>query len=337
MLHCSNCIRLKKECTFYPVDQPDGNRRDSQVQGATGRGSSSSSPSNPSGHASEFSNNLPYPHLTMPPIQDVGGSQIKKPRTESFSPDNKGIASIFSFRYNSDNISGHLYSRPLDYAHPSTAWNPADPNVVHKGPHEMPGSFWRMQNHESPQTPAFSPFTPNLQLPHHPTWSPATTEPSPREELGWSAPQRSMSYGNHDALSHNSTYPPFHQNPPEANMRDEYTNRPPTQASAFVPPLPPVTASVSASIATSAATSTDTASHSESEAPQYSSAPTWQPYPYKVPALPSNTDGYAPWYGPNSGTQQHTSGAVTPSTTYGHPEPYGGMYYPNVSQSGRGS
>jgi len=88
---CSNCIRLKKECNFYPVDQqppPEPRRRGSKAQSGTERASESSSPSTSSGQLPEMPPTLPYPHLNMPPIQDLGGPQMKRQRTESFSPEN---------------------------------------------------------------------------------------------------------------------------------------------------------------------------------------------------------------------------------------------------------
>lgn len=92
---CSNCIRLKKECNFYPVDQnpqPESRRKDSKAQSGTGRASESSSPSTSSGQLPEIQSTLPYPHhLNMPPIQDLGGPQMKRQRTESFSPETKGL------------------------------------------------------------------------------------------------------------------------------------------------------------------------------------------------------------------------------------------------------
>jgi hypothetical protein len=102
---CSNCIRLKKECLFHPVDQQtetgSSSRRGSQVQGALGGASSSSSPTNGATQASEMPNTLPYPHLSMPPIHDIAGSQMKRTRTDSFSPENKGmrlvVLSLISF------------------------------------------------------------------------------------------------------------------------------------------------------------------------------------------------------------------------------------------------
>lgn len=90
---CSNCIRLKKECNFYPVDQqpqPEPKRRGSKAQSGTGGASESSSPSIPSSQLPDMQPNLPY-HLSMPVIQNLGGVQTKKEMTESFSPDDKGM------------------------------------------------------------------------------------------------------------------------------------------------------------------------------------------------------------------------------------------------------
>jgi hypothetical protein len=98
---CSNCIRLKKECNFYPVDQqpqPEPRRRGSKAQSGTGRASESSSPSTSSGQLPEMQTNLPYPHLNMPSIQDLGGPQMKRQRTESFSPETKGKSSTNKHR-----------------------------------------------------------------------------------------------------------------------------------------------------------------------------------------------------------------------------------------------
>lgn len=86
---CSNCIRLKKECNFYPVDQQpqvEPKRRSSKTQSGTGRVSASSSPATSASQLPDIQVDLPYPHLSMP-----GASQVKRQRTESFSPENKGL------------------------------------------------------------------------------------------------------------------------------------------------------------------------------------------------------------------------------------------------------
>jgi hypothetical protein len=93
---CQNCIRLKKECVFYPVDNPpqsDAGRRDSSVHGA-GNTSASSSPTIHPGQLSDMHPGMPYPHLSIPPNQDLGGPMMKRPRTDSFSPDSKGVSQI---------------------------------------------------------------------------------------------------------------------------------------------------------------------------------------------------------------------------------------------------
>ena len=90
---CSNCIRLKKECNFYPVDQQpqqEPSRRGSKARSGPDRASQSSSPSTSSVPLPEMQNGLPYSHIGMPSIQDLGGPHMKRQRTESFSPETKG-------------------------------------------------------------------------------------------------------------------------------------------------------------------------------------------------------------------------------------------------------
>jgi hypothetical protein len=52
-------------------------------------------------------NSLPYPHLSMPSIQDLGGPQMKRQRTESFSPETKGIK-VFPFFASGSSDKGQL-------------------------------------------------------------------------------------------------------------------------------------------------------------------------------------------------------------------------------------
>ncbi|KFY41562.1 hypothetical protein V494_02925 [Pseudogymnoascus sp. VKM F-4513 (FW-928)] len=61
---CASCIRLKKECNFYPVDQPPQPKLKGQRGAPSGRGlgraSSSASPA-------DTQNGLSYPNMAMPP------------------------------------------------------------------------------------------------------------------------------------------------------------------------------------------------------------------------------------------------------------------------------
>ncbi|TGO22985.1 hypothetical protein BPAE_0148g00150 [Botrytis paeoniae] len=186
---CSNCIRLKKECNFYPVDQqpqPEPKRRGSKAPSGTGGTSQSSSPSIPSSQISDMQPNLPY-HLSMPSIQNLGGSQVKKERNESFSPDNKVVTS----------------SRNFDYNGGQTAWMAPEVSPGTKPPAEMSGNYWPASQ-ESPMTPGFSPYTtPNMHLANAQNWQSrghhGQPETNPREPE-WPAPQRSVSYSNLEGM-----------------------------------------------------------------------------------------------------------------------------------------
>lgn len=73
----------------HPPIEPK--RKGSKVQsGTTGGTSEASSPSTTSGQIPDMPSVVPFPHtLNMPPIQDLGGPQMKRQRTESFSPETK--------------------------------------------------------------------------------------------------------------------------------------------------------------------------------------------------------------------------------------------------------
>ena len=91
---CVNCIRLKKECSFYPVDQqpPPDTRSKASSRSSTGPkiASASSSPAMPSGHPADIAPHQPYPPLAMPPIQNMPPPGVKTTGVDAFSSDAKG-------------------------------------------------------------------------------------------------------------------------------------------------------------------------------------------------------------------------------------------------------
>lgn len=312
---CSNCIRLKKECNFYPVDQqpqPDTRRRGSKSQSGTGRASESSSPSTSSGQLPELPSTLPYPHLSMPPIQDLGGPHMKKQRTESFSPENKVVTS----------------SRNFDYGHGATNWMAPDasPSTSAK-PQEIPPSYWRVNAQDSPMTPAFSPFTPSLQVPPPQNWSASQTEPSPRDELSWSVPQRSMSYGNLESLQNHSQYSPYpnphSQGPP---ISDHFSTKPRSMHSGMFPPPISTSSSILPPPEISSAPAGEGPQHPHSAGPHY---PNWtQPYPYQKPA----SESYGSWNSSHGGQPHIPEEGHAPPGGYAYGEPSSGIYYPPPPQ-----
>jgi hypothetical protein len=146
-----------------------------------------------------------------------------------------------------------------------------------------------------------------------------------------------MSYSHHETL--HPTYPNYHHPATEPGAREEYTHRPPPpQPDVYAPGLTPTSASVSTSEASLSAPSTEAAPHPSGNSqlpPPYPNPQGWQPYPYKVPAVPSNAESFH-WYGQNSPLPSHSHGGeAMPPPAYGHVEPYNGMYYPSPTQRGR--
>lgn len=203
---------------------------------------------------------------------------------------------------------------------------------------ELPQSFWRVNPQESPLTPAFSPFTPNLQIPPPQNWPATHTEPSSRDELSWSVPQRSISYSNLEGLQGHHPYSPYP--PPNAqnhSATDHYTTKPRLpQAGMYPPPISTSTSAHSAAEA-SPATAGETSQHSHSAGALPAQYPHWQqPYSYQKP-VGSTSEPYGTWHNSHGAQQpQHLpeEGHVQPAG-YGYGDSATGPYYPPPPQPGR--
>ncbi|KAI9053602.1 hypothetical protein LZ554_002556 [Drepanopeziza brunnea f. sp. 'monogermtubi'] len=309
---CSNCIRLKKDCQFFAVDaQPpvlESQRRASRTQiGAERASEESSSPSTSTG-------------------QDLGGPQMKRQRTESFSPESTGKGFLPSSLINPAVVTS---SRNLEYTqsadHGTTNWMATDLSPSTTDPKmETSQSYWRINTHASPITPAFSPFTPNLQIP---PWTPHA-EASPRED-NWSAPQRSISYSNLEGLHtlHQSTQYAAYTQPLPSN--DHYTTKPRVlQSSPMYPPLMQTSSSMVASHEPLSATPSEPHQHPPSAQPlPPASFPNWQQqfYSYQKPAS-AGPDHYPGWNGPPAGPPHEGGNAPLPPD-YGYGDPTHGVFY----------
>lgn len=337
---CSNCIRLKKECKFYAVDQPPHTeeRRDSEAQGT----SASSSPTQ-SGQASIMQHGLNYTH--MPLVQELGDADMKG-RTDSFSPENKGTILSSRPRGQPNDLSGP-FSRPQEYGPPSGGWIPSDSPALSKPPGDTVPPYWRLNSHESPLTSGYPPYSPSLQQLSQSNWSPAAIDQVPREELGWSTvPQRSMSYSNHETMSHNSGYPSYQHASNQSSIRDDFTHRThqSAQSELYPPSLTPGANSISGTEASSNSTAADTPQLPHTSMPlppppfpSHSTQNWQQPYPYTKMSVQSGNESFGAWYNPSSPVPpQEGQGEGMAPITYGHSEPFAGMYnYPNTTQGGR--
>ncbi|KAL9013686.1 MAG: hypothetical protein Q9173_001634 [Seirophora scorigena] len=223
---CSNCIRLKKECCFFPVDQqPQMNQRP-RTGSKTGSGdtsiSSTSSPALAGGLVID-----PYTQFHPLPIstQDYPPSAAPLSATTS-SPSRRStplplildLQSQANFDLASDNSRTYEFSYHPDRSYwESPFYEQGRISAEHSTPEEPSHPYWRIG--DSPMTPAFSQISgpPNSLM--QPRSSFAAFN-SPREDHGWQSAPRSMSFGHVEDLSHG--YP----NPYQSPMSMDYRRRP---------------------------------------------------------------------------------------------------------------
>ncbi|KAF2794092.1 hypothetical protein K505DRAFT_31076 [Melanomma pulvis-pyrius CBS 109.77] len=198
---CANCIRLKKECNFYPVEQnPETQRSHTGSAKETSIGapasSTTSSPLHPASNSSEkvddfrppFNATTPgtlAPRYGVPPDTEVESPRVPQP---------SGM---------------HMQHPPYPYPPPiETQWPPTtgflpSSSVVETSPSSS--TYWRPSpstansaygsdsNVSGGHTPAAMSATSNLSYGSHhdgPSWGPPNLQP----------PTRSMSYGNIEGL-----------------------------------------------------------------------------------------------------------------------------------------
>ncbi|KAK3337110.1 hypothetical protein B0T19DRAFT_60884 [Cercophora scortea] len=300
---CVNCIRLKKECSFFPVDQqpPQDTRQKSASRSSVGPriASASSSPAMQTGMPSDIHGQQPYPQLTMPSIQNMP-PPMKPPGTDTYASDSKGSSSTAS-------------SRAYEYGHHGmTNWMSADASPSSSKPSDL---TWRSYPSESPITPAFSPYTPHAPPPSA-TWSASVgSESSSRDDIAWSTypapPSRSLSFGAES-----------HQQYPSISQMSGHSSRPYDRKSSSISAemYPPPIATTIPGIETIPGTTLEHNVSLSAGAIPPSSYGSWQQsYPYSKPA-----EGYGGWYG-EAGAQQHLGpGEPHPSE---HAHSGSSMYY----------
>ncbi|KAL2134367.1 hypothetical protein VTI74DRAFT_358 [Chaetomium olivicolor] len=272
---CINCIRLKKECSFYPVDQqpPVEARQKSGSRSSVGPKvpSASSSPAMQSGIPSEIHGHQPYPQLTMPSIQSM------VPPMKGAGPEN----------YSSDSKIPPASSN-APYGHPGM-------------PSSDPNASWRSYTTDSPITTAFSPYTPHAPAPSA-TWSgPVGSEPPSRDDIAWSSypapPPRSLSFGAESMTGHQQ-YPSISQVSGHSSRPYDRKSNPATDM------YPPPIATTIPGIETVSGTTMDQSiSLSAGALPPSNYAPWQQSYSYSRPG-----EGYNGWYGEAASGEQHPSG-----------------------------
>ncbi|KAK4153426.1 Halotolerance protein 9 [Chaetomidium leptoderma] len=313
---CINCIRLKKECSFFPVDQqpPVDTRQKSGSRSSVGPkvASASSSPSMQPGIPSDMhGQQQPYPQLTMPSIQHMA-PPMKPSGSDSYPSDSKSKSSnpsscSVTVQYlqvpsSASSTRGYEYGQ-----HGMPNWMSADTSPSSSKPSDM-NATWRSYPGDSPITPAFSPYTPHAPPPSA-TWSASVgSEPSSRDDIAWSSypapPPRSMSFGA-EGMAGQQQHQQQQQYPSISHISSSrgYDRK---SSSVSADMYPPAIATTIPGIETVPGTTTleHNASLSAGAVPPSSSYASWhQSYSYSKPA-----EGYGGWYGEAAGDQHHSSG-----------------------------
>ncbi|KAK1600021.1 uncharacterized protein LY79DRAFT_585669 [Colletotrichum navitas] len=273
---CINCIRLKKECSFFPVDQPPlpqttGPRPKAPSQASSGpnTASASSSPAIAAMQSLDVAQRQQYHPGVVHPVPGM-----PPPPKQPSAIENLGTEATMS-----SGVPAGLRSRAFGYPNQSVAWISPEVSPSSTQPKEH-NETWKSFTGQSPITPSFSPYT--SQAPSSASWSNA--DPNAPGDMGYYsfAPGSTMNYPR------NTPLPPQYSMAPQqsqqfgrksSTMSDVY----PTQIATHLPDFDPNNASLSAG----AAPSSDYAS--------------WEQPPYTY-ARPH--EGYQGWtYEENEGNQ----------------------------------
>jgi hypothetical protein len=187
---CANCIRLKRECSFYPVDHtPDGSR----LNTSTSATNSPSSPLTPN----QLSDSISPQHADYEAGSSTDSYSLGYPGSRSLSlpfptslPDNLPMHPGFTISSVSENEEWAMGSHPHRPLPPGGQTSP----------------YWASEA-STPNTSNFPPNIPNLESGGSYENSPLPSYPhtEQREQQPW-APTRSLSYSHLEGLHHQHHY-----------------------------------------------------------------------------------------------------------------------------------
>ncbi|TKA65869.1 hypothetical protein B0A49_10357 [Cryomyces minteri] len=280
---CSNCIRLKKECHFYPVEQqlPHENQGQSSCKTSVKSGASSALSSSPPmlpldpaiDHMERFG---PYPQMIPNDVHRY-----------PMSVETNSALGISGIPHESSYHSNYEYQQAMG-RRPS--WNPsalARPALVSEEQQfeEPSSSYWRL--HEPPAPTEYTPYSRAPTVPSQHTMSAGQhyAYDSSREDRGWAVPTRSMSYGNIEGLP--NSYSPYHLSAQRDHQRPSPAlGCPPSIGTSSTSPNVPLGAGP---------TSGGTGSQA---LPHFEFGPSWSPYTLRSRVSAAPLSGYeASWYG----------------------------------------
>ncbi|KAI9814706.1 MAG: hypothetical protein M1826_002152 [Phylliscum demangeonii] len=252
---CSNCIRLKKECNFFPVDQPPlsdakpgANKLERHSVGTAHSSSTSPSPPHPARPDPHRIGHLPpYAAIALPPgPHDYPIAVEHGPRTASVPSLPKHSVLLSSTPGAARPQLPHMQTippmpGPVEYGRPERppGWDGSpylDPSPMSNGGgggsgrtmlEEPSHHFWRLA--ESPMTPAFSSsFAAPAGVPAiHRESVAGYPYAVARDDPGWHLQSRSMSFGQLEGLSLHPSAGPYPSPLPDYHHHHKHAAPPP--------------------------------------------------------------------------------------------------------------
>lgn len=214
---CTNCIRLKKECNFYPVDQAppvDSKpthqaRRDTAMSGAPSASSQSSPHISGASQPGSVADEAAHIHLHSPKVDQMrqqceGGGFPVPSSTEGLGVQHQAPEAALLI-----SLLGTTHNAPFQYA-PSSGgvWTEQQP-PLQQYPHQHRASIADPQYWSASSTPTTAHYSHDSAIPFTAT-TPATFN-SPNFAYTQAGnpsfvPARSMSYGQIEGMSHQFNY-----------------------------------------------------------------------------------------------------------------------------------
>ncbi|KAK8095284.1 hypothetical protein PG999_013306 [Apiospora kogelbergensis] len=308
---CMNCIRLKKECSFFPVDQQPpslpGAKQGARSSVGSKITSASSSPALTTGQPPDVGRHQLYPQLNAAQsLQNMGPPGMQHGSADTYPVTPEGSAPG---------------SRGYEFGHGVSDWIATDASGGNSAKNmDDLNASWRTYPQASPVTPAFSPYTTHA-VPGSTTWSAvpgaggmtaaAVGEAGSRaEDVPWSSyaagTTRSLSYGGGE-----SAYSPV-------SGARTYDSRRISTTTSYAP-------SISATTLTGGVAAVDSAVSLSAGAGPPPNYGTWSPHSYGG-AYGRRADAYGSvWYNESAaGTQEASGGGGGGETMHHHA---GALYY----------
>ncbi|RSL49245.1 hypothetical protein CEP54_012527 [Fusarium duplospermum] len=278
---CINCIRLKKECSFYPVDQPppdDSRAKQASRSSAGPKGSSASlspaaSTSNPAERPKPSKKPFSPSSAQVTPV--TAPTVTEAPRNEGFPPDMRvslpSSTNLPAFEMGNQSVP---------------TWVSADSSQSPTSKTAEPNPTWRSYPAESPMSTQFSPFSVS---PASAGWASGSSEPPSREDMAWAQyapPVRSMSYGGEPMPGQHT--PQYHLMAPSR----QYERRSSTLSDVYTPAMDGMVPGFEAGTSTSM----DTTVPLSAGAVPPTGFETWeQPHTQANYTFPRSSEAYGAW------------------------------------------